>query len=131
VVTKKLRAYLLGFSNSFQNLDPKYKRQFCIRNPELSLNHFYTFFLSLYTFFLSCTFVEPYPTFCSSPHPSTFKLPEGYVCVYIRAIRPILPSVKRLEVEIGSCWRVVFFKKNLIQKSRLGVGFRKSWRCSY
>jgi hypothetical protein len=119
-----LRAYLLDSSNGFQNLGPKiwetilhqesktiYKSlqpllYFLSRLHNCIKNHVLLFILSI-----------------------TFRSADQYSGVYFCAIGCFFPSVERLGVETVSCWRVVFF--NLAKKkSRFGVGFRNSWRCS-
>ena len=49
------------------------------------------------------------------PHPSTFGLADRCTRENIRTMGLFFPSVERLEVEIGSCWKAVFFNlaKNL------------------
>jgi len=91
----------------------KYRRKFCIGNPELFLNH-NTFILSLSLTLYSSQILPP---------------PDWHVDTSAhRTIGSIFPSAERLGVEIGSCWRAVFFSI-LRKKSRLGVAFGNSWRC--
>jgi hypothetical protein len=118
-----LRAYLLGSSNGFQNLSPKIwetilhqESRTIYKSPQPLL------------YFLSRSYnciKNPVLLFILS---ITFRSADQYLGVYFCAIGCFFPSVERLGVEIVSCWRAVFF--NLAKKSRFGVGFGNSWRCS-
>jgi hypothetical protein len=107
----------MSSSNSFQNLAPQIYK---------SILHPTTFILSFSLVYLHW---EPCPSPRSSPRPFTSRLANRYTRLYFRAVRSIFPNAERLGVEIRSYWRVFFF--NLAKKTRLGVGFGKSWRCSY
>jgi hypothetical protein len=119
-----LGAYLLSFSNSFQNLAPKNRRQFYITNHELFLNHpnhFYTFSL------LHICIGNPALHFIL-PHIS-FHLQIG------QSIGARLFQHNRLNFpkcgKIGNWDRELLEKSffNLAIKSGLRVGFGNSWRC--
>ena len=93
---KKLGGYLLDSSNSFQNLTPKYKRQFYSRNRRLFPNHPNHF----YTFFLFCTFaLRTLSYYIFFSHPSTSRLMDRQARRYFHAIGLFSPRAERPGVD--------------------------------
>lgn len=94
----------------------RYKEFFCIRNPGLFTDHPLTLIFSFVLVHLHC---EPCPYSYSSPHPSTSRLADWHVRVYLGTIGSISPRVERLGV-VGDSFFFQFY-----QKIKVGSGFWK------